>query len=186
MDKLLQAIQFATSRHAKQLRKDNVTPFISHPLSVALILSEFTSDNEILAAGVLHDVLEDTNTTVDELKKKFGVRVAKIVFECSESDKSKSWEKRKAESFGKIKTLSKEAVLVKLADILHNMFQTVDQVKEFGPSFLYKFSASPIRKFEVERSRLEEFRKYHKQKKLILLIDGYLVLLEKTAAKLAR
>jgi (p)ppGpp synthase/HD superfamily hydrolase len=129
MDVLLKAMHFATARHAGQLRKDNITPFISHPLSVSIILSNYTKNKDLLAAAVLHDVLEDTDTSYSELEDAFGKKISEIVKECSESNKSLSWEARKKETFQKIRTLSTSAAKVKLADILHNMYETVEQGK---------------------------------------------------------
>lgn len=78
---VLDAIAFATRQHAGQLRKDNVTPYISHPLRVMTILSTSfgVDDPETLAAAVLHDVIEDTKVDYDDLYEQFGQRVAEYV-----------------------------------------------------------------------------------------------------------
>ena len=73
------AIVFATEVHQGQLRKGSKTPYILHPMEAAAIVSTMTIDAEILAAAVLHDVVEDTPTTIEEVRDAFGDRVAFLV-----------------------------------------------------------------------------------------------------------
>ncbi len=92
----------------------------------------------------------------------------------------------KMETFEKIKTLSPSAAKVKLSDVLHNMYETVEQIKDFGDKFLFNFSTSPARKIEYERQRLEEFKKCHsRQLRMIKKIEKYLVFLEVSVSKIS-
>jgi guanosine-3',5'-bis(diphosphate) 3'-pyrophosphohydrolase len=123
MNIILKAADFAARKHVNQRRKNqNKDPYINHPIGVAKWLSECGIDDpEILVAALLHDVLEDTNTTVDELKKLFGERVTKLVLECSD-DKSKGKVERKKLQLLHASTISFEAKLIKLADKWFNLF----------------------------------------------------------------
>ena len=159
--RLLEAIYFATNKHLKQKRKDKITPYISHPLGVALILSTISKDEDIVIAGVLHDVVEDTDTTPKEIEKLFGIKVAKLVLECSEKDRSLSWKERKDQVLDKIKTISDAAALIKSADVLHNLYEINEKIKEQGVSFMNNFNASFEDKLIYEHNRLEKLKTFH-------------------------
>ena len=73
------AIEFAAKKHRNQTRKGSDTPYIIHPVEVMLFLKESGCSADVVAAGVLHDTLEDTDTTFEELKECFGEAVAKLV-----------------------------------------------------------------------------------------------------------
>ena len=90
-ERLNEAIVFATERHAGQVRKGSGKPYIVHPLEVLTILTDMEAGADVLIAGVLHDTVEDTGTTIEEIRSRFGDAVADLVAGCSE-DKSKSWE----------------------------------------------------------------------------------------------
>ena len=85
--KLLEAVDFAAYKHRFQLRKDKeATPYINHPIRVAKILSEAGEDDiDLLIAAVLHDTIEDTETTTDELKRQFGDVVCSLVLEVTDN-----------------------------------------------------------------------------------------------------
>jgi guanosine-3',5'-bis(diphosphate) 3'-pyrophosphohydrolase len=120
---LLQAIDFAARKHKDQRRKDEgASPYINHPVAVALLLAEIgdVSDPEILAAAVLHDTLEDTETTAEELEAQFGQRVRRIVEEVTDN-KALSKEVRKELQIDHARDLSPDAVLVKLGDKTANV-----------------------------------------------------------------
>ena len=85
---ILKAAQFAAHKHRYQKRKDkNKTPYINHPLEVARVLNEEggVADLGILAAALLHDTIEDTETTYDDLRGQFGARIANIVIEVTDT-----------------------------------------------------------------------------------------------------
>ena len=79
MDKLTLAIEFAAKAHDGMVRKKDKTPYILHPLEAATIVGTMTSDQDIISAAVLHDVVEDTEITIDEIEDLFGNRVRKLV-----------------------------------------------------------------------------------------------------------
>ena len=103
MNILEEAIIYATIMHQGKVRKFGNTPYIFHPLEVAQILSGMTDDKEIITAGILHDIVEDTDGTLEEIEKRFGKRVADLVSSESETDVpgvdwKESWNQRKEES----------------------------------------------------------------------------------------
>ena len=178
MEKLLQAIYFATQKHAGQNRKDKKTPYISHSLAVGVILSRVTSDENIIIAGILHDIVEDSRATEQEVQTLFGTEVTRIVMDCSEKDKSKSWKDRKQEVLDGIEHLGKEAALVKSADSLHNLYELDEKIKEFGVCYFDNFNASGADKMVYERKKLEKFKHYHKDIPLLDEVEKSLARLE--------
>ncbi len=132
-EKLLEkAYYFAKKKHEGQIRKSG-EPFFIHPTEVAFILAQRKMDTETIAAGLLHDVLEDTDTTYEELKREFGEEIAFLVEGVTKLHKYhfKSKEEHKAESFRKmLLSMAKDirVLIIKLADRLHNM-RTLEYMK---------------------------------------------------------
>ncbi|MCH5158148.1 MAG: bifunctional (p)ppGpp synthetase/guanosine-3',5'-bis(diphosphate) 3'-pyrophosphohydrolase [Clostridiales bacterium] len=137
---LHKAIEFAAVKHRNQTRKSTVTPYIVHPIEVMLFLQEIGCSAEVIAAGVLHDTLEDTETTLEELKENFGEKVAMLVASESE-DKSKSWQERKQTTIDHLKTASVDTVTVCLADKLSNMQSMVYDYALIGDELWKRFKA---------------------------------------------
>ena len=90
------ALLFAAERHDGQLLEGEQAPFVEHPLEVASLLSHAGYPDEVVASGVLHDVLESTDTPADELRYRFGPRVAELVRAVSEDDSIEDRNERKA------------------------------------------------------------------------------------------
>ena len=116
------ALVAAIAAHHGQSRKSPAAvPYIVHPLHVALLVSRFDPDAEVIESAILHDVVEDcADWTLGRVEQEFGARVARIVAELSE-DKSKSWEERKLGAIEHAPHLSPEAAAVKACDKLHNL-----------------------------------------------------------------
>nr|WP_316046713.1 HD domain-containing protein [Planococcus glaciei] len=89
------AIGFAAFKHTGQVRKGTSIPYISHPFAVGMMLQQAGESEEVIAAGILHDTLEDTATTEEEIRTVFGEQVLLLVKAASEPDKSRPWEDRK-------------------------------------------------------------------------------------------
>lgn len=120
---IVKAAQFASEKHRNQRRKDaDASPYINHPLALANVLAtEGGIDNpDVICAALLHDTIEDTNTTSDELTTHFGPKVATIVLEVTD-DKSLDKAVRKEEQVRHAPLISPEAKLVKLADKICNL-----------------------------------------------------------------
>jgi len=120
---ILNAADFAAYKHRNQRRKDEEkTPYINHPIAVAKIISEIGNieDPEILAAALLHDTIEDTKTTPEELIENFGERVCHLVQEVTD-DKTLPKLERKQRQIDHAKEISKDAALIKLGDKISNV-----------------------------------------------------------------
>ena len=120
---ILKAADFAAYKHRNQKRKDEEkTPYINHPIAVAKIISEIgnVEDPEVLAAALLHDTIEDTKTTPEELIENFGERVCHLVQEVTD-DKTLPKLERKQRQIDHAKEISKDAALIKLGDKISNV-----------------------------------------------------------------
>ena len=120
---LLKALAFAAHKHRDQRRKDaEASPYINHPIALAdvLVNEGGVTDVEVICAALLHDTVEDTDTTHEELANAFGSRIARIVAEVTD-DKRLPKDERKRLQIEHAPTLSHEAKLVKLADKLCNL-----------------------------------------------------------------
>jgi GTP pyrophosphokinase len=131
---LSKAYEFANAAHSNQKRISG-EPFILHPLAVAVILAELELDLETLAAGLLHDVVEDTQVTLEQIEKEFGTEIALLVDGVTKLSRLefKSKEENQAENLRKMfLAMAKDIriILIKLADRLHNM-RTLNYHPEF-------------------------------------------------------
>ena len=119
---ILDALQFAAHKHRDQRRKDEeASPYINHPIQVAYILVQAdVEDPIVLAAALLHDTIEDTKTTHDEIEIVFGHEIANIVSECSDNKSLDKLERKQAQ-VDKAAHVSTRAKLVKLADKIANV-----------------------------------------------------------------
>ena len=123
LDVILDALQFAAHKHRDQRRKDlEASPYINHPIALANVLwrEGGVHQPDVICAALLHDTIEDTDTTAEELRERFGKKVARIVEEVTD-DKTLDKAKRKRLQVEHAPTLSREAKLVKLADKISNL-----------------------------------------------------------------
>ena len=146
--KIQKAIKFATKTHdlyQKQVRKGKNIAYITHPLTVGIILALVDSAEEVIVAGILHDTIEDSiaekKVTVAMLTERFGSQVADLVLSVTETDKSLSWDERKQEALERIENYSQESLLIKSADIISNMSETLDDYLRYGDEVFARFSA---------------------------------------------
>lgn len=148
MNMLEEAIIYATIMHQGKVRKFGDKPFILHPLEVAQILSTMTDDKEVITAGILHDVVEDTDGTLDEIQKRFGKRVADLVSSESENaypgeERSASWKQRKDETLVTLKNSTDIGVrMLWLADKLANIRSLAGMYSECGEEMWQRFHQS--------------------------------------------
>jgi len=144
------AIRMAAVAHNSQKRKSSGIPYIAHPMSVCLILMKAGfHDEAILAAAVLHDVVEDTELTIEQLAENFSEEVVLYVKEMTEvkesnQGKKRSWRERKQDHIEVMRQAHQESRAIELADKLHNLeamlfdLQTEDKAEFWG-----HFGASP-------------------------------------------
>jgi guanosine-3',5'-bis(diphosphate) 3'-pyrophosphohydrolase len=129
---ILKAAHFSAQKHSTQRRKDeNASPYINHPISVALAIAQIggVDDPEILAAALLHDTLEDTETTPEELEAEFGKKVCEYVLDVSD-DKTLPKDERKRRQIEHAKKISKGAALIKLGDKISNVTDVINSPPE--------------------------------------------------------
>jgi (p)ppGpp synthase/HD superfamily hydrolase len=136
------ALIFAARAHQRQFRKATDVPYIVHPVGVMLILQQTgETDPELLAAGVLHDTIEDAGVSADALAARFGPRVAEIVVGCTEPDHATAaWEIRKEHTIAYLRTAPREIQLVAAADKLHNIWSMAADYAEQGERLWGRFN----------------------------------------------
>ncbi|MCS6978055.1 MAG: HD domain-containing protein [Gemmatales bacterium] len=150
---LHRAVVFAALSHRGHFRKGTDIPYITHPFLVMTILDRLGFDEEVLAAALLHDVLEDTPTTFEELKQQFGERIAQMVQAVSETKTDKHgnhipWALRKQEKLDKLRNASVEARAIALADLLDNFHMTWLEERQLGPAVWERFNAPRQQRLE--------------------------------------
>ena len=133
LSKIVSAYELAEKYHHNQKRESG-EPYITHPLAVAYILLELGMDTDTICSALLHDVVEDTDCTLEQLQKKFGTDVAMLVNGVTKLKKVETFTKdeQKAENIRKILLAMSEdirVIIIKLADRLHNM-RTLNFCKE--------------------------------------------------------
>ena len=133
-----EAAKFAQMAHEGAMRKGSQIPYIYHPMEVALIAAQMTGDEEVIAAAYLHDVLEDTSTTQEELEAVFGRRVTELV-KAETEDKSRSWQERKGSTIRHLREASREIKILTLADKLSNMRCTARDYMVVGDDIWQRF-----------------------------------------------
>jgi (p)ppGpp synthase/HD superfamily hydrolase len=133
------AIRVAYRAHRNQVRKGTQLPYTSHPLAVGILLLRLGRSDEAVAAAILHDTVEDTELTLDDIRSQFGETVAEIVKGCSEPDKSLPWEERKAHTIEFLKTAPLDVRLVSCADKLHNLRETIEEYERSGEELWRRF-----------------------------------------------
>lgn len=134
-----QAAQIAVQAHRDQVRKTDGSPYIVHPFMCVLKLTRHGFSATVIAAALVHDVLEDTEVTEDALRTALGDTVADIVCAVSE-DKSLVWEERKKQYIETIRTAPIEVKAVSVADKIHNTESMLAAYREQGQMFWTKFN----------------------------------------------
>lgn len=133
------AIIVAAKAHEHQYRKATDIPYITHPFSVGMMLLKYGYSEEIIAAGILHDTVEDTDLTLEDINREFGQTIAELVQGASEKDKSLSWEERKQAAIDQLDTAPKNICIVVCADKLHNLRSIQQELEMEGEKVWNKF-----------------------------------------------
>lgn len=172
-----EAVIYSTVMHAGKKRKRNNAPYILHPLEVSQIISTMTDDIEVIAAGVLHDVVEDTDGTIEEIRNRFGERVAKLVASETENkyegeDKGETWERRKKETLKMLANSNDKGIkMLWLADKLSNMRSLARAYSEEGnkiweifnqkdPNMHKWYYKAVAEQLEIDLNRTGAFKEY--------------------------
>jgi guanosine-3',5'-bis(diphosphate) 3'-pyrophosphohydrolase len=144
--RLEEALRWAAECHAGQVRRDSETPYFVHAAAVALVLQRAGFEDDVVIAGLLHDVVEDSSATVDEVAARFGSEVAETVRHCSEIKhdaigKTRPWIDRKRDHLEALRQAPLSARAVVLADKLHNL-NSIEFDLSRGRSVWSQFHAS--------------------------------------------
>ncbi len=141
------AIALAARAHETQLRKGSKVPYIHHPVMVGMVLARAGFDDEVVVAGILHDVVEDQDVTLEEIDAQFGGTIAHLVGDVTEqkteagSDEKRPWRTRKEEQLEHLRHMSVAGAAVKAADALHNCLCTVSDYDREGTTVWTRFNA---------------------------------------------
>lgn len=142
---------FAVNAHRGQVRKSEPDkPMIMHPIGVGNLLEEYEYDDKVVAAGYLHDVVEDTKYTIEDIEREFGKDIANLVMGASEPDKSLSWKERKEHTIKITKTLPMRNKAVVCADKINNL-----------EDLMIKFQKSGVRDFSAFKKGEEDQKWYY-------------------------
>lgn len=166
-----EAIEVALRAHRGQLRKIREVPYIVHPLAVALLVSRAGGTDEQVASAILHDTVEDSSgedkITPSFLEEKFGAKVATLVEELTEREKSIPWQERKDEMRERLAHASREAALVKAADLLHNLTEKRRAWKELGEETFSYFAVSKEAQMESHGKTIRALEKAWQENPLL-------------------
>lgn len=139
---LHKAIEFAAIKHRNQYRKGTDVPYIVHPMEVLQILAAGGASLEVQIAGVLHDTVEDTDATIEDIDALFGSEVAALVMSDTE-DKSLPWMRRKELALDRLKTQPLAARQLLCADKLSNIKSIYNDLRIVGNHVWSRFKGSP-------------------------------------------
>jgi (p)ppGpp synthase/HD superfamily hydrolase len=154
--KLYDAIELAAKAHHNQVRKGTEIPYIVHPLAVAGWLIRAECRENLVIAALLHDVIEDTTVSAEELRSQFGREVVALVRALSEPDKTAPWEARKAHTINYLeKQANEDVLLIALADKLDNVRAIREGLESEGERFWARFNR-PREKQKWYYERLDE------------------------------
>jgi (p)ppGpp synthase/HD superfamily hydrolase len=142
-----QALQFAARAHRQQVRKGTDIPYIAHVVHVSVILLRYGFDENVVVAGVLHDVVEDCGVAPQELEALFGADVARLVEAVSEQKRSdgseRSWEERKTRAIARLQRGDPAIAALKAADALHNIHAIMADLALVGAAVWQRFKRGP-------------------------------------------
>lgn len=147
------AILFAVKAHAGTERRGKGYPYIIHLMEAMVIVATMSPDQELLAAAVLHDTIEDTNVTIDDIRAEFGDRIATLVADETEErpegvSNEASWHDRKQATIERLSKASREAKIVALGDKLSNIRAISSDYAELGDALWSRFHAKDPKEHE--------------------------------------
>jgi myo-inositol-1(or 4)-monophosphatase len=185
MDKVTKAIKFAADAHDGMERKKDKTPYILHPMEAAVIVGSMTGDRDVICAALLHDVVEDTDITIEEIEDTFGSRVRALVESETEHKRAElppeiTWRIRKDESLEELASCGDRDVLILwLGDKLSNMRSFYRIWKSEGDSMWQSFNQKdPLQqKWYYSRiaeltSSLKDFSAWQEYNELLKIVFG--------------
>ncbi|MHA2203447.1 MAG: HD domain-containing protein [Candidatus Hodarchaeales archaeon] len=161
----VQAFEFAFLHHAGSTRKGTQIPYIVHTMDVAAILLKNCASEDMIAAGLLHDVIEEEKVKLQELENRFGRKIAQLVSfatepeELRKGESRKTWEKRKQHTLNHLETATQEEKLFSCADKLANIRDMIINHKQLGNKLWERFNAPYEKQRWYYRSLCEAYVK---------------------------
>ena len=142
------ALAMAAFAHRTQKRKGTEIPYIVHPVHVAMILMRHGFEEDVVIAGVLHDTVEDTDVSLDQIQDRFGAGVAGLVGAVSEAKtddggERRPWRDRKNDQIAHLERGDARVAALKCADSLHNLRSTIADLRVTGHALWTRFNAGP-------------------------------------------
>jgi len=162
-DRIVEAFEFAYAAHKGACRKSSTIPYIVHPLDVASTLMKNNAPEDVVIAGLLHDVVEDTKFTLSDIRDRFGDEVATLVEGASEpeelviADKVKNWRERKVHTIEFIRGAGHDMKLLTCADKLANIRDIIRDYDRLGEDVWDIFNAPKDSQAWYYNSMLEAF-----------------------------
>ena len=146
LSKLDRAILYAATAHAGAVRKSTTIPYIVHPVEAMKIVASITEDEDLRTAAVLHDTVEDTGTTLEDIEREFGARVAELVGAQSENKRegtpeTETWRIRKEEALSHLEKTDRDVKSLYLGDKLANMRDIAQDFHALGEALWERFNA---------------------------------------------
>ena len=173
-NKVNHAFMFALEAHQGQFRKDG-KPYISHPFSVAMILAQNGACEDLICAGLLHDVIEDTEIKGDRIEKEFGSEVLRLIMFDTE-DKDKTWLERKKQTLEDLDNCDRDCAMLICADKLANIRDLEEIIDEFQENawkyfkFGREYQEWLYRQYLDKLSRLSNLNMYKELKQKVDII----------------
>ena len=144
------AVKFAVEAHQGTERRGKGYPYIVHPMEAAAIVATISNDQELLAAAILHDTVEDTDVTIEQIREQFGDRVAELVqHETAPLDENMTWREKKTVQVHQLVSAPYDSKVVALGDKLSNMYGIAIDYRRVGDE-VWKLFHAPNGKSDVE------------------------------------
>ena len=170
-EKIFKAIEFAAAAHRGQFRKGTKLPYIYHPLGVGQILIEHGCTEDIVVAGILHDTIEDTAVTSEDIAENFGHKITEIVVGASEPDKSDTWENRKQHTIEYLHKAPIAVLLVIAADKLDNINSMLIDYEKEGEALWLRFNRPKEKQQWYYRTLMTVFKNRINREPGIKIVD---------------
>ena len=180
------AISYAAEAHREQVRKGSGVPYLSHLLQVAGLALEYGGDEQVAIGALLHDVVEDTPASPEDIEQRFGKRVRDIVEGCSDTlDKEtedRSWRERKETYLAHLcESASADVLLVSCCDKLHNSRSILSDLKEQGDAIWGIFKGGREGTLWYYRALVEAYRQVNAPLRLVRELDEVVSEIERLA-----
>jgi (p)ppGpp synthase/HD superfamily hydrolase len=181
------ALTFAARAHRAQLRKGSDIPYIAHVVHVSTILARHGFAEDLVVAGLLHDVVEDCDISLAEVRELAGDAVARLVGAVSEQKleggAERPWEQRKAEGLAHLRVGGPDIAALKAADAIHNMRTTAIDLRTHGPALWERFKRGPAQTLWYYREILVAVRAQLSDHPIVAELAGAVADLETASAE---